>query len=137
MHPTLKVPVNALGLVAVLSALLALINIASTTAFFACISLSTIALYISYIPPITFLLTQKLMGVFTPAAHWNLGVFGIPINIFAICYAIFMITWLPFPTALPVTKETMNYAAPVWIGCILLALADYFISGHKRFRLAV
>lgn len=128
---------NALGLVAVLSALLALINIASTTAFFACISLATEALYISYLPPVIFLLIQKLRGSYTPSAHWNLGVFGIPINIFAICYATFMIIWLPFPTSHPVTKETMNYAAPVWIGCMLLALADYFIGGHKRFRLAM
>jgi choline transport protein len=46
-----------------------------------------------------------------------------------------MIIWLPFPTSLPVTKDTMNYAAPVWFGFVLLALVDYFISGHKRFQL--
>lgn len=122
---------NALWLVGVLVALLALTNLASTTAFFAIISLGTVALYISYIPPITFLLIRKLKGLHTPLGPWNLGIFSVPINIFAICYAIFMIIWLPFPTTLPVTGNTMNYSSPVWIGCMLFALVNYFINGHR------
>jgi choline transport protein len=116
---------------------LALLNIASTTAFVAVISLSTVALYISYILPITFLLVRKLRGEHEQTGPWNLGRFGIPINIFALCYGIFMIIWLPFPTELPVTRNTMNYAAPVWFGCMLLALLDYFTGGSKRFQLGL
>lgn len=135
VHPRQKIPINALLLVAVLCALLALINLGSTTAFYAVISLATFALYISYVPPIVFLLLRKLKGLETPLGPWNLGRFGIPVNIFALCYAIFMIAWLPFPTLLPVTSETMNYAAPVWGGCMLLVLLDYVTVGHKRWRL--
>ncbi|KAF2092459.1 amino acid transporter [Rhizodiscina lignyota] len=135
VHPTLKIPVNALGLVAVLCALLALINLGSSVAFYAVISLSTLSLFISYIPPITFLLIRKLQGQHTPSGPWNLGRFGIPINVFGLCYAIFMIVWLPFPTQLPVTGRTMNYAAPVWGGCMLLAMLDYVTTGRKRFQI--
>ncbi|OCL10710.1 amino acid transporter [Glonium stellatum] len=135
VHPTLKIPTNALYLVAILCCLLALINIPSTTAFYAVISLATFSLYLSYIPPLVFLVIRKLEGKAPPRGPWNLGRWGLPINIFAICYAVFMVIWLTFPTTRPVTKDTMNYAAPVWITCFVLALADYFISGHKRFRL--
>ena len=135
VHPRLKIPVNALGLVAVACALLALINLGSTTAFFAVLSLTTLGLYISYIPPIAFLLIRKLNGEYTPSGPWNLGRFGIPINILSLCYAVFMVVWLPFPTFMPVTKDTMNYAAPVWGGCMLLAILDYVTTGHKRFRM--
>ena len=135
ISPDLKIPVNALGLVAILCALLALVNLASTTAFYACISLCTVSLYISYLPPIIFILIRRLSGQPTPLGPWNLGRWGIPMNIIALAYAIFMIIWLPFPTSLPVTKNTMNYAAPLWAGCFLLALLDYITGGHKRFRL--
>lgn len=135
VSPRQKVPINALLLVAVLCALLALVNLGSTTAFYAVISLATFALYISYVPPIVFILIRKFKGLPRPSGPWNLGRFGIPINIFALCYAIFMIIFLPFPTLLPVTSETMNYAAPVWAGCMLLVMLDWFVTGHKRWRL--
>lgn len=136
MHPTLKIPLNSLILVAACSCLLAIINIASTTAFFAVLSLATLSLYISYLPPIVFILVRKLTGEYVARGPWSLGRLGVPVNVLAIAYAVFMIIFLPFPTALPVDKDTMNYAAPVWGGCVLIALADYFIGGRKRFQLA-
>ncbi|KAF2179045.1 amino acid transporter [Zopfia rhizophila CBS 207.26] len=135
VDPKLKIPTNALLLVGVLSCLIAVINIGSTTGFYAVIALSTFALYFSYLPPIFFLLLRKLQGRHITYGPWKLGRFGVPINIFALSYAIFMIIFLILPTMLPVTKDTMNYAAPVWIGCLILAVIDYFIMGHKRFKL--
>jgi hypothetical protein len=29
----------------------------------------------------------------------------------------------------------MNYAAPVWGGCLIIALVDWFLTGHERFRI--
>ena len=60
VHPTLKIPINSLLLVGFVCCLLALINIASSAAFNALISLPTIALYISYFIPIFFLVIRKL-----------------------------------------------------------------------------
>jgi choline transport protein len=131
----LKIPINALALVSVLSSLLALINIGSTTAFLAILSLATFALYISYTIPILFVLIRKLEGRPPNYGPFKLGRWGIPINAFALVWCIFTIIWLPFPVSLPVTKETMNYAAPVWGGFLVIALVDWFFSGHKRFRI--
>jgi choline transport protein len=131
----LKIPVNALGLVCALSCLLALINLGSTTAFLAILSLATLALYISYTIPILFVLLRKLEGRPPNYGPFRLGSWGIPINIFALVWCIFTIIWLPFPVSLPVTKTTMNYAAPVWGAGLIIALVDWFFSGHKRFRI--
>lgn len=31
----------------------------------------------------------------------------------------------------------MNYAGPVWVACFLIAIGDWYISGHKRFQLPI
>src|SRR5271170_4669914 len=117
--------------------LLNLINLGSTTAFFAIISLNTLALYISYIIPMVFIVMAKLRGDHIPYGPFRLGRWGLPINAFAIIYAIFIAIFLPFPPFLPVTAASMNYGGPVMGFVILFALADWFISGRKRFQVPV
>jgi choline transport protein len=134
VHPTLRIPLNALGLVVVVVALLTIITVGNTTAFFAILSLNTLALYISYIIPMVFFLLAKLRGDAIPYGPFKLGRFGLPINIFAIVYALFIIIFLPFPPLLPVTGANMNYGGPVMAAVILFALADWVVSGRKRFK---
>ena len=35
---------------------------------------------------------------------------------------------------LPVTAKNFNYAGPIMGAVIIIALADWFISGYKRFQ---
>ena len=130
----MRIPIRSLGLVAIICVLIGLITVGSTAAFFAIISLGAISLYISYLVPIVLFLLRKLEGRHPTYGPWNLGKFGIPINIFAVCYCIFVIIWLPFPSMLPVTAKNFNYAGPIMGAVIIIALADWFISGHKRFQ---
>jgi choline transport protein len=130
-------PVRALGLVSVVCALIGLITVGSTAAFYAIISLGAIALYISYLVPLTLFTLCKLEGRQLNYGPWRLGRFGLPINIFAICYCIFVIVWLPFPSMVPVTAKNFNYAGPIMGAVIIIAIVDYLISGKKRFRLPV
>jgi choline transport protein len=116
--------------------LITLITVGNTTAFFAILSLNTLALYISYIIPIIFFLLAKLRGDHIPYGPFRLGKFGLAINIFAICYALFIIIFLPFPPIVPVTGKNFNYAGPIMIAVILFAIGDYVVGGHKRFRAA-
>ncbi|ERF75937.1 hypothetical protein EPUS_01303 [Endocarpon pusillum Z07020] len=137
VHPGLKIPLRSLTLVTILSCLLHLISIGSTTAFTAILSLTTLALYISYLVPISLILLRKLEGRHPAYGPFRLGRWGIPINIFALLYGIFIVIWLPFPPVLPVTALNMNYAGPVMIAVIIIALLDWVISGHKRFSVPV
>lgn len=60
IHPKLQIPIAALGLVIVVKFFLSLINIGSTVAFNAIISLFTMAIYLPYILPIYHLLVLKV-----------------------------------------------------------------------------
>ena len=134
VHPTLKIPINSLCLVGFIMCLLALIYIGSTTAFNALISLPTIALYISYFIPIFFVVIRKLQGRHPKYGPFKLGRWGLPINMFAMAYILYMLTFVGFPTVLPVTAANMNYAGPLVVALMLLAIGDWFITGRKRFE---
>lgn len=134
IHPVLQVPLPALLLVGTICCLLSLINLGSAVAFNALVALPTIALYVSYAIPITLLTLRQLRGKHPTYGPWRLGRWSIPIKLFSLCYLIYVITFVPFPTSRPVTSETMNYAGPVLGGVIVLAFADWFLRGRKRFR---
>jgi amino acid transporter len=114
--------------------LITLISVGSTSAFFAILSLNTLALYISYLIPMIFFTLAKLRGDHIPYGPFKMGRYALAVNVFAIVYAIFIIIWLPFPATIPVTAKGMNYGGPVVGMVILFALADWNISGKKRFK---
>jgi hypothetical protein len=115
--------------VASVIALLQLIDISSMTALYAILSLSTIALYISYVLPIVFFALAKFRGDPIPYGPFRLGRWGIPINLFLIAYGISILVWLPFSPYIPVTTLNMNYGGPVMGDVILFALVGWFIWG--------
>lgn len=140
VHSTLGMPVNALCAVAVCLCLLALINIGSSTAFNAFVSLPALALYLSYFFPIAFLFWRRLSSKHSTSIPWGpfkLGSFGPIINTGAMCYLAFTLIWMPFPSILPVDRFNMNYAGPI-IGAIVVgALIDWCITGRSRFKIPV
>ena len=77
---------------------------------------------------------RQLAGKHPTYGHWRLGRWGIPIKLFSICYLIYVIIFIPFPTVKPVTKVNMNYAGSALPGIILVALVDWLTTGHKRFE---
>lgn len=134
IHPRLQVPVPALIVVAALVCALSLINLGSAVAFNALIALPLLALYISYLIPIILLTLRQLSGNHPTYGPWSLGRWSVPIKLFSILYLVYVIVFLPFPTVRPVTRLTMNYAGPIMLGAILIALLDWFTMGRKRFK---
>jgi choline transport protein len=130
-------PLNAMGLISVICFLLSLIYIGSSTAYNAIISLSAIAASASYIIPILFFALRKVSGPPIKYGPFKLGRWGIPINLTAIAYLLYIVTWMPFPQFVPITGETFNYAGPVFGTIVLMALGDWFISGRKKFEIPV
>ncbi|KAI1842938.1 hypothetical protein JX266_010956 [Neoarthrinium moseri] len=136
VNPYLKIPLNALLLIGTCVALLALINIGSSTAFNAFLSLPALALYISYFLPIFFVFWRRVTQPKSIAwGPFSLKSMGIPVNLFALCYITFIIAWMPLPTVLPVDGNTMNYAGPLLGAVIVGALVDWVVSGRKRFQI--
>ncbi|KAH6639556.1 amino acid/polyamine transporter I [Boeremia exigua] len=140
IHPKLRLPANGLLLLAACLCLLSLINIGSSTAFNAFVSLPVLGLYISYFFPILFFLMRRLSRTHASSIPWGpfrLSRAGPAVNVAALCYLGFMLVWLPFPAFVPVDAVNMNYAGPVTGAVILGALVDWYVSGRKRFQVPV
>lgn len=144
-----RLPIRAINLVCAIMVLLSLINIGSSVALNAILSLSTIALYTSYIIPIACLISMRLRikdKVYkSEAGHaevsenrlvfgpWNLGKWGMLVNIIGVSYATMMLPFMALPTSLPVTRESMNYAGPIFIGVLCFAGLDYLVRGRRSY----
>jgi choline transport protein len=129
--------VNALLLVGTIVTCLSLIYIASATAFNALISLQALALHVSYFFPILFILLRKIRGPTPLYGPFSMGSIGISVNIFALCYIFYVVLWMPFPQILPVSKDNMNYAGPIFGAVVLGALAHWFVRARKTFQMPV
>ena len=127
-------PTRAVILTGVITCLLSLINIGSTAAFNAFGSLSTIGFYFSYGIPIALFAVRRFNKTnpidFGP---WSMGRIGLGVNILAVLFCTFLVIFVPFPSYLPVTAQNMNYAAPIFLGAILLALINYVVRGHRQY----
>lgn len=122
-------PVFALALVTIIQMLLGLIDLGSTSAFTAFVSVGVIALSIGYLVPITLSLLAGRREV--SYAKWNCGrLFGTMANIGAVSWILFELVLFSMPTALPVTEISMNYASVVLVGLAGLGLAWYLIKGR-------
>ncbi|PYI01627.1 GABA permease [Aspergillus sclerotiicarbonarius CBS 121057] len=135
VDPRFKIPIRALFLVATLVILLSFIQIGSTAAFNAILSLSTLGLYISYLIPLVLLVIKRLTAPGDiPQGTFSLGKWGLPINLVAILFATYFSIFLPFPATLPVTGENMNYAGPVLGFIMLFAIGDWVVRGRHKWN---
>ena len=110
---------------------LSLLNIASTAAFGAFIALCSMGLFASYMIAIGCMLYTRLTtGV--QLGGWNLGRYGVAINVYALLYSLYIFIFLPFPASLPVTGPSMNYALPIFAFTIMFSLGSWWLYGKKR-----
>lgn len=126
-------PARAVILVSILTLLLSLLNIGSGTyvAFSAIISLSSMAIYLSYAIVLASVLNARLTEDIK-FGEWNLGNFGVPVNILGLVYTAYAFVFLPFPNYLPVTASNMNYSGPV-VGVVLVgAITLWFMRARTH-----
>lgn len=120
------VPVWSLVLVTIVQMLLGLINLGSSSAFLAFVSVGVIALQVSYAIPIAISLSHRRAEVM--AARWNCGmIIGTIANVVALLWIAFELVLFSMPTALPVTAVSMNYASVVFVGFGAIAAVWYAV----------
>ncbi|KAJ5490466.1 Amino acid/polyamine transporter I [Penicillium expansum] len=135
VDPTYKIPLRALCLVASCTFVLSFIQIGSTAAFNAILSLSTLGLYISYLIPLILLVLKRFTSPWDiPQGTFSLGKFGLPMNLLAILFSSYFVIFLPFPATVPVTAENMNYAGPVLGFVMLFACGDWIVRGRHQWK---
>lgn len=131
VNDKLGVPVWALALTTVVQMLLGLINLGSSSAFTAFVSVGVIALAVSYAIPIGIsLLWNKRHEV--NQARWNCGpIIGSFVNVVALVWITFEVVLFSMPGALPVTDVSMNYASVVLVGFLAISAVWYFVYARK------
>lgn len=135
IHPKYRIPVRSVWLSVSLVSLICLLNIGSgpVVAFSAITSLSSFVFFFSYSVAFACLLYSRLTGRVT-MGEWNLGRWGVPINILVLVYDVYIMIFLPFPSSLPVSATTMNYSGPVFGFVLLVIVAWWFGYGRKRWE---
>lgn len=130
--------------------MIGLINIGSAAAFNDVISLSVTSLYASYVITEAFLLYRRCTGGIKPrhtlsrseefepnTLVWGPfhlpGMFGIAVNVFAVCFGIIIFVFSFFPAAMSVTPDTMNYSVLMTFSVLVFAVVYYFLYARKEF----
>jgi amino acid transporter len=130
VNPRLGVPVWSLALLTIIQMLLGLINLGSSSAFTAFVSVGVIALAVAYAIPISLSLFHGREEV--NHAPWNCGsLVGSVANVIALAWIAFELVLFSMPTALPVTPVTMNYASVVFVGFMAISAVWYFVYARK------
>ena len=104
---------------------MSLINIGSTTAFNALISMVVAGYLLTYLIPISLLLYRRRTGPPIRKGPWHLGRWGPAINVIAVMYIVVCLVFSFFPAATPVTPMTMNWSSLVFGSDLLFSIAFY------------
>ena len=114
--------------------LLSLINIGSTVAFNAMISLSTTALMATYLISIGCLTLKRLRGLSLPHARWSLGRCGLTVNIIALVYACWAFFWSFWPNSYNPNAVNFNWASSLFVGMLMIAAAVFGLYARNHYQ---
>ncbi|KAM5466591.1 hypothetical protein MauCBS54593_005848 [Microsporum audouinii] len=128
-----SIPLFSIALTGVLNALLGLINIGSNVAFSAVVSLVVSGYMSSYVIVICVMIHKRLTKQSIEFGPWNLGRYGLPINIIAVIYTTVTVIFAFFPPTVPVTAENMNYSPAVYGAVVIFGIVYYVVRGHKTY----
>ncbi|KAL8919649.1 MAG: hypothetical protein Q9208_006681 [Pyrenodesmia sp. 3 TL-2023] len=134
VKPGWNIPLNALWVSLGFGIIIALINLGSSVALNAIVSLTISALISSYILSIGCLISKRLRGEPMPASKFSLGKWGMAINVTAMLFLIPFFIFCFFPIATPVDPTTMNWAVAMFGGITIFATIYYVTYAKNIYR---
>ncbi|KAK3672390.1 hypothetical protein LTR78_007697 [Recurvomyces mirabilis] len=134
VNERLALPLRAIVLCSIIPCLIGLINIGSTAAFNAIVSLTEAGLYISYLIPIILIMIKKIKGEHISYGPWSMGRYGVLVNGFSAVFLTISVFFSFFPPAIPVTPVTMNWSIAVFGGFVILGLIWYAVLGRRQYH---
>lgn len=130
VQPSLELPTNAIIAVVVCSSLLGLLIFGPSTVLTSIIGSGVVCAYISYLIPIICMLFYR-GNLRQGKRYFNLGSAGIVINVISILWIIILSTFLLFPTTIPVSGSSMNYAiAVIGAAALIFTMNWLFYARH-------
>jgi urea carboxylase system permease len=131
-----RVPIVPALLVGVLSLVLLAVNIANQSAFVTLTSVAIIMFYLPYLAVTGSMLTRRLRGEWPRAEHgpyFNLGRWGLPINLFAVVYGTLVAFNIAWPRAVVYgTKWYFRFGAYEFIGAAFIVGCLYYFLVQTR-----
>ncbi|KAF9244026.1 hypothetical protein DTO013E5_6467 [Penicillium roqueforti] len=134
VNPTFTVPLNALCVSLVIVSLLSLINIGSSVAFNAIMSLGTAALLSSYIISITCVRLRRWRNQPLPPARWSMGKFTPICDTISIMVLLVIWIFSFFPLTKDVDPTTMNWSVAIFGGVVAASLGYYVIYARRVYK---
>lgn len=129
----MHIPLRAIMVSLSITCLVSLINIGSTSALNAIVSLGVVALLSSYYITIGCLIWRRTYGDPLPACRWSLGRYGLAINIASLVFITPILFFAFWPIATPVQPSSMNWAVLMYGAVIIWSLAYYAIWGKDSY----
>jgi hypothetical protein len=80
------------------------------------------------------MIRKRLLREEIPFGPWNLGKYGLAVNIYALLYTAMVTVFSFFPQETPVTATSMNWSSAVFGGCIIFGLIFWVIRGRKQWK---
>ncbi|KAL9596792.1 MAG: hypothetical protein Q9219_005551 [cf. Caloplaca sp. 3 TL-2023] len=134
VKPGWNIPLNALWVSLGCGIVIALVNLGSSVALNAIVSLTISALISSYIVSISCLLSKRFRAEPLPPSNFSLGRWGMAVNIAALVFLVPFFFFCFFPTATPVDPQTMNWNVVMFGGITIFATGYYVAGGRKVYR---
>nr|POE76142.1 origin recognition complex subunit 2 [Quercus suber] len=126
-------PLNAIVITSTIASLLSLINLGSSVAFNAILSIGVVSLLSSYIVSISCIIIKRIRGEALLARRWDLRAWGLPLNIIGLAYLILVFVFAFFPLGTPVVASEMNWASAAYGGVAIFATLYYVIWAKRRY----
>ncbi|PLB44406.1 amino acid transporter [Aspergillus steynii IBT 23096] len=134
VHPKLHIPVNSILFTCAFSMVMSLINIGSTVAFNALLSLSTVALMATYLICIGCIILRRINNdPPLPPSRWSLGKFGFPVNSMAMIYATWSFFWSFWPNEYQIDAQNFNWACVLFVGLMSISGVVYWVHARKMY----
>lgn len=132
VKPGWNIPLNSVLITFAITCLLSLINIGSKVAFQAIGSAALVCILGTYMFSISILIWRRFQGPL-PARRWDMGKFGLPVNIGAVMWLMTVWIFCFFPLSpLPfLTPATMNWNAAIFGGIIVIGILYWTTWGRK------
>ncbi|KAI4237844.1 MAG: hypothetical protein LQ349_001539 [Xanthoria aureola] len=134
VSPGWNIPLNAVVVSFGCGVAISLINLGSSVALNAIVSLTMSALLSSYMLSIGCIFLKRLRREPLPRSAFTLGRWGLIINAIALGFLFTFFVFCLFPTATPVDATTMNWNIAMFGGITLFATIWYIFRGHKKYR---
>ena len=126
-----QTPLRCVLLVCAINILLLLLQLGSSTAFAAIVSISTIGFQISYMLPILFRITSSRKSFCQ--GYFHMGRFSVLIGCLSTAWLCITCVILLFPFNYPITAQNMNWTIVVTTGIALLAGLYWIFAARKWF----